>query len=120
MNHRLPTTFKRVFALGVCLGFCWPLLAASAAVTTTPSQETPVFVRHAEKPGDAHQTGQLTCQSTYMDQLVAHLVSQNGGDASQVPAWSSDDFDSIFVVTLNHSGSGLAVTFMIDPEALNG
>jgi len=209
MNHRLPATLKRLFAWGLCLGFTSPLLAASAAAATTTSQETLVFVRHAEKPDDAHETGQLTCQGqnralalrsvllarygtpdfifapqpasnqsdagvdyysmrplatmiplavaaarpirldfktkdidglqkevmksaysnalifvawehTYMDQLVANLVSQNGGDASQVPAWPSDDFDSIFVVALNHSGSGPAVTFMIEHEGLNG
>jgi hypothetical protein len=55
-----------------------------------------------------------------MDHLVVNLVSDNGSDASQVAARPSEDCDSIFVMTLDHSGKGPAVTFRIEHEGLNG
>jgi hypothetical protein len=54
-----------------------------------------------------------------MDQLVANIVHDNGGDASVVPAWSDDDYDSIFVVTLIRDGSSTTVSFAHDAEGLD-
>jgi hypothetical protein len=62
----------------------------------------------------------VALKQTYMDHLVVNLVSDNGSDASQVAARPSEDCDSIFVMTLDHSGKGPAVTFIIEREGLNG
>jgi hypothetical protein len=59
-------------------------------------------------------------EHTEMDELVANIVHDNGGDSSVVPAWPDDDYDSIFVVTLTRTGSQTAVTFGHDYEGLNG
>ncbi len=53
-------------------------------------------------------------------QLVKRLVSAFGGDASDVPDWSWDDFDSIYVVHLRSEGGKRTVTFTHEQEGLNG
>lgn len=46
------------------------------------------------------------------------LMTQTGGDASQVPSWPSADFDSIFVVQLDAQQH--FKSFRRDAEGLNG
>jgi hypothetical protein len=45
------------------------------------------------------------------------LITQTGGDASQVPSWPSADFDSIFVVQLDAQQH--FKSFSRDAEGLN-
>jgi hypothetical protein len=54
-----------------------------------------------------------------LDDLVAAIVKKYGGNASEVPAWPDDDFDSIFVLGITQSGSSSSVTFTHDYEGLN-
>lgn len=62
----------------------------------------------------------LAWEHTELDQLVANIVQDNGGDQSVVPAWPDTDYDSIFVVTLTRSGSQTNVAFVHDVEGLDG
>lgn len=59
-------------------------------------------------------------EHTLLDELVVNIVHDNGGDASVVPAWSDDDYDSIFVVTLVRDGGQTLTTFAHDEEGLDG
>ncbi len=58
-------------------------------------------------------------EHSLMGELVANIVHDNGGDSSVVPAWASDDYDSIFVVTLFRSGSQTVTTFAHNQEGLD-
>ncbi|HYM22939.1 MAG TPA: hypothetical protein VEU08_07015 [Vicinamibacterales bacterium] len=51
--------------------------------------------------------------------LVQNLMNAYGGGAT-VPAWPSTDFDSLYVVRLTRSASGITATFEHDFEGLNG
>ena len=56
-----------------------------------------------------------------LDEMVKHLVSDFGGNASDVPEWPEEDFDSIFVVRLRTDAQGRrSVSFEHDIERLNG
>jgi hypothetical protein len=49
---------------------------------------------------------------------VKALLAAHGGDPAAVPDWRSDDFDSMYVVTLGANGS--KASFAIQHEALDG
>lgn len=51
--------------------------------------------------------------------LAKNLIGAAGGDSSVVPSWPDDDFDSIYVVTLQHDGSKATASFRHDHENLN-
>jgi hypothetical protein len=48
------------------------------------------------------------------------LLSAHGGNASDVTDWNRDDFDSIYVVTIDWSGPNPKATFAQTSEGLNG
>jgi hypothetical protein len=52
-------------------------------------------------------------------QIVLDIVAAHGGNASAVPKWKGDDFDSIYVVRIV-SGATKTVSFEQDQEGLNG
>jgi hypothetical protein len=55
---------------------------------------------------------------TYMPQLVQHIMNEYGGGV-KVPAWVTGDYDTLYVVRLNYTGS-VSATFHIEKEGLNG
>jgi hypothetical protein len=57
-----------------------------------------------------------------IEDLVRNVIDRYGDKRQQVPAWHSDDFDSIYVVKLEWNGQGDAprATFVVDREGLNG
>ncbi|GBU13878.1 hypothetical protein AwEntero_24790 [Enterobacterales bacterium] len=55
-----------------------------------------------------------------LDKIAKQVVKENGGDPAVVPEWPANDFDSIFIVTLDKSGATSKVTFKIETENLNG
>lgn len=57
-----------------------------------------------------------------IEAFVRHIVDQYGDSHQAVPAWQSDDFDSIYVVKLEWSEQGAKpkATFALDREGLNG
>ena len=54
-----------------------------------------------------------------LQQLVQNLMNSYGGGAS-VPAWSSTDYDSIYVVRLARGSGTISAQFEHDFEGLNG
>ena len=57
-----------------------------------------------------------------IEALVRKMIDRYGDPKQQVPAWQSDDFDSIYVVKLewNAQGGAPLATFALDREGLNG
>ena len=55
-----------------------------------------------------------------IEKIVGALLIAHGGDPTTVPKWQSDDFDSIFVVTIDWSGGAGKAGFSIQHEGLDG
>lgn len=55
-----------------------------------------------------------------IEAMARNLISAHGGDASLVPKWHGDDFDSIYVVTIAGGGDVGKATFAHKSEGLNG
>jgi hypothetical protein len=71
------------------------------------------------KPAYAGATVFVAWEHKYLDDFVKDTVKASGGDASKVPGWPGNDFDSIFVVRLVHNKGGTTVTFTHDNEGLD-
>jgi hypothetical protein len=54
----------------------------------------------------------------YLPKIVQNIMNQYGGGV-QVPAWTTGDYDSLYVVHVNY-GSTISATFHIDKQGLNG
>jgi hypothetical protein len=54
-----------------------------------------------------------------LQELVKNLFATLGSNAV-IPPWNSDDFDSIYVVTISTAGSHQTITFRRDYEHLDG
>jgi hypothetical protein len=52
--------------------------------------------------------------------LLRQIMSSHGGNASDIPAWASGDFDSIYIVHLDWRNGTPKATFKLDNEGLNG
>jgi hypothetical protein len=59
-------------------------------------------------------------EHTLIETIAGGLLSAHGGDASRVPEWQGDDFDSIYIVTITGTGSAAKADFAIRHEGLNG
>ena len=59
-------------------------------------------------------------EHTLIETIARGLLAAHGGDASRVPKWHGDDFDSIYVVTITGAGSAAKADFEIKHEGLNG
>lgn len=55
-----------------------------------------------------------------IDAGARELLSTHGGNPSDIPHWNSDDFDSVYVVTIDWSGPKPKATFAQTSEGLNG
>ena len=66
----------------------------------------------------ANSTIFIAWDHTYMPQLVQHIMNEYGGGV-KVPAWVTGDYDSLYVVRVNYTGS-ISATFHIEKEGLNG
>lgn len=40
----------------------------------------------------------------FLDQFAKNLVQADGGDPAQVPSWAGNDYDTIFLIKITHSG----------------
>lgn len=63
-------------------------------------------------------TSYIAWEHIYLQKTVQDLMNKYGGGVT-VPAWSSTDYDSIYVVDVNYSG-GITAQFRRDQEGLNG
>lgn len=53
--------------------------------------------------------------------IVQRIMAENNGNPSDVPSWDGDDYDSIYVVTLNTDANGKRkAVFRHDYQSLNG
>jgi hypothetical protein len=55
-----------------------------------------------------------------IEELVRRVVTEHGGNASDVPRWESADFDSIYVVRIDWSGATAHAQFSHEHEGLDG
>lgn len=51
--------------------------------------------------------------------FVQDMVKAFGGDATQIPYWPADDYDSIFVIRITRNEGQASVAFTADHEGLN-
>jgi hypothetical protein len=71
------------------------------------------------KPAYAGATVFVAWEHRYLDNFVKDMIKSSGGDASQVPGWQGNDFDSIFVIRLVHDKKRTIGTFTRDKEDLD-
>jgi len=55
-----------------------------------------------------------------IETIAQKLLSAHGGDASVVPKWQRDDFDTIYVVTITGAGDAARASFAHQREGLDG
>jgi hypothetical protein len=53
------------------------------------------------------------------EQFAKKLLKDHGGDPRQVPRWSNDNYDMIFVFKITHDAGTNSVTFTVEHEGLN-
>lgn len=58
-------------------------------------------------------------EHTYLQKIVQNIMNAYGGGIV-VPAWTSGDYDSLYVVRVNYSGGVITASFQRDREGLNG
>jgi hypothetical protein len=58
-------------------------------------------------------------EHAYLVRLVQNIMNKYGGGAA-VPAWTSGDYDSLYVLRVNYAGGTIAVRFERDRQGLNG
>ena len=66
----------------------------------------------------ANSTIFVVWDHVYLPKIVQNIMNQYGGGV-QVPAWTTGDYDTLYVVHVNY-GSTISATFHIDKEGLNG
>ena len=59
-------------------------------------------------------------EHTQAEHLARQLVAEHGGDPADVPKWSGDDFDSIYVLRIARHEGRVEVTFSVEREGLDG
>jgi hypothetical protein len=55
-----------------------------------------------------------------LDEFAKKLMTDNGGDAKEVPDWPGKEFDQIFVFKITSANGQKKISFTIDHEGLNG
>jgi len=71
------------------------------------------------KPLYENATIFVVWEHLYLDDFVKALVKSFGGDVSQIPGWPGNDYDSIFVIRIEHGKNQTKATFSRDAEGLN-
>jgi hypothetical protein len=71
------------------------------------------------KSSKANTTIFVAWEHAYLVKLVQNIMNQYGGGVT-VPAWTTGDYDSLYVVTVNYTTNGITAQFHRDSEGLNG
>jgi hypothetical protein len=58
-------------------------------------------------------------EHAYLVQAVQSIMNTYGGGAP-VPAWQTGDYDSLYVVRVTYTSTGIAARFDLEKEGLNG
>ena len=68
----------------------------------------------------ANATVFVAWEHRLVEEFARRILSSNHGDPALVPVWKSDDFDSIYIVTLRTDKNGnRTASFALDKENLN-
>jgi hypothetical protein len=70
-------------------------------------------------PVKANTTSFVAWEHNYLVRVVQNIMDAYGGGV-RVPAWTSGDYDSLYVVRVNYVGSTINAQFHRDVEGLNG
>ena len=73
-----------------------------------------------EQPRNRNGLILVAWEHKLIENIVRMLLNAHGGDAAIVPKWHGDDFDSIYVVTMNWTGDTAKATFVHQHEGLDG
>lgn len=71
------------------------------------------------RPSKANTTIFVAWEHAYLVKTVQSIMKAYGGNAP-VPAWRSGDYDSLYVVRVDYTSSGIDARLEIDAEGLNG
>ena len=67
----------------------------------------------------ANATLFVAWEHVYLVKIVQSIMDAYGGGVT-VPAWQSGDYDSLYVVHVNYTSTGITARFQIEKEGLNG
>jgi hypothetical protein len=70
-------------------------------------------------PNKANTTTFVAWEHLQLQKVVQNIMSAHGGGAL-VPAWTSGDYDSLYVVRVDYIGSTISAHFQRDLQGLNG
>jgi hypothetical protein len=73
-----------------------------------------------EQPRNRNGLILVAWEHRLIENIARMLLNAHGGDAAVVPKWHGDDFDSIYVVTMNWTGDTAKATFVHQHEGLDG
>jgi hypothetical protein len=71
------------------------------------------------KTSKANSTIFVAWEHAYLVKAVQSIMNQYGG-GEVVPTWTTGDYDSLYVVSLNYTSSGITAQFHRESEGLNG
>ena len=71
------------------------------------------------KSSKASSTIFVAWEHAYLVKIVQAIMDAYGGGA-RVPAWTTGDYDSLYVVRVNYTAAGIDARFELDREGLNG
>jgi hypothetical protein len=72
-----------------------------------------------KKPEYQHALVFVAWEHLLLDKFAQMMVKSYGGDPAQVPPWTEDDYDTIFVLRITHQNGHDTVDFSVDHEGLN-
>ena len=82
--------------------------------------QTAALARTLVAPEWRGRTALIAWEHHDIERMVRKIVAAHGGNATDVPTWPGDDFDSIYVVRIDWSADEPRVTFSHDREGLDG
>jgi hypothetical protein len=72
------------------------------------------------QPKYQNATVYVSWEHILLDDFAKNVVKDNGGDPAQVPNWSNDEYDMLFVLKITSENGKKSFSFAIDHEGLNG
>lgn len=61
----------------------------------------------------------IAWEHSLLDDFAKDMLQRHGGDSTQVPAWPTEDYDTIFLIRITRDRGRESVAFAIDHEGLN-
>jgi hypothetical protein len=73
-----------------------------------------------EQPPYRNAVVLVAWEHTLIVTIARSLLASHGGDAAQVPTWQTNDFDSVYVVSIVRTGDVAKASFTVKHEGLDG